>query len=200
MVSRSDTASWTTGSIPARSSVSCDAGLPQRGVADVPAADRRGTGAAHPRPDQRPIAAPDAGRLRDRCDADYVLFADGLTTSLPRPDGVWRRKPGDEEGWQVVIDDTVAASAGLLFHYNPPFADVYMDVHESFRRRVRQLRGAGDQARRLRARPNPSRSLQCRQPRVPPDARARRDAGLWPHPGRRSQSPVVTFVRSVERR
>ena len=66
---------------------------------------------------------------------DHVLFADGLTTSLPRPDGVWRRKPGDEEEWQVVIDDTVAASAGLLFHYNPPFADVYMDVHESFRRR-----------------------------------------------------------------
>ena len=87
---------------------------------------------------------------------------------------MWRRKPGDEEEWQVVIDGTVAASAGLLFHYNPPFADVYMDVHESFRRR-----GFGSSA-------------------VQEIKRVAYELG--PSPAARCQSPGVTFVRAVERR
>jgi GNAT superfamily N-acetyltransferase len=66
---------------------------------------------------------------------ENVLFADALTTSLTCPDGILRRKPGDEEEWQISVADEVAATAGLLFHYNPPFADIYMEVAEPFRRR-----------------------------------------------------------------
>ena len=66
---------------------------------------------------------------------ENLLFADALTTALPCPGGTLQRKPGDEEEWQVIVDGTIAATAGLLFHYNPPFADVYMEVDERFRRR-----------------------------------------------------------------
>jgi GNAT superfamily N-acetyltransferase len=66
---------------------------------------------------------------------ENVLFADALTTDLPCPDGLLRRKPGDDEEWQIVVDDVVAATVGLLFHYNPPYADIYMEVDERFRRR-----------------------------------------------------------------
>ena len=66
---------------------------------------------------------------------ENVLFADALTTTLACPDGSLQRKPGEEEEWHVIVDGEIAATAGLLYHYNPPFADVYMDVTESFRRR-----------------------------------------------------------------
>ena len=66
---------------------------------------------------------------------ENVLFEDALTTTLPCPGGTLQRKEGDEEEWHVVVDGEIAATAGLLYHYNPPFADVYMDVNERFRRR-----------------------------------------------------------------
>jgi GNAT superfamily N-acetyltransferase len=68
-------------------------------------------------------------------EVENVLFADALTTALPCPDGVLQRKPGEEEEWRVVVGDTIAATAGVLFHYNPPYADIYMEVDERFRRR-----------------------------------------------------------------
>ena len=64
-----------------------------------------------------------------------VLFADALTTTLACPGGTLQRKAGDEEEWHIVVAGEIAATAGLLFHYNPPFADVYMDVNERFRQR-----------------------------------------------------------------
>ena len=66
---------------------------------------------------------------------ENVLFGDALTTALACPGGSLQRKTGDEEEWHVVVDGEIAALAGLLFHYNPPFADVYMEVNEPFRRR-----------------------------------------------------------------
>jgi GNAT superfamily N-acetyltransferase len=43
----------------------------------------------------------------------------------------------EERQWRrvVEIDGQVAASGGVLFHYNRPYGDIYMDVEESFRRR-----------------------------------------------------------------
>jgi len=43
------------------------------------------------------------------------------------------RQGGGE--WVVEIDGTVVARGGMLFHYNRPYTDVYMDVDEPFRRR-----------------------------------------------------------------
>ena len=66
---------------------------------------------------------------------ENVLFADGGETRLPTPAGVLERKPGLEEEWRIVHDGQTAAEGGLLFHYNPPYADIYMEVAEAYRRR-----------------------------------------------------------------
>lgn len=34
----------------------------------------------------------------------------------------------------VMVAGQVAATGGVLFHYNPPFADIYIDVAPPFRR------------------------------------------------------------------
>lgn len=65
---------------------------------------------------------------------ENVLFADGLTTTLACPGGALERTPGDEEAWQIVADGQRVAEGGLLFHYNPPYADIYMEVSEAHRR------------------------------------------------------------------
>jgi len=43
----------------------------------------------------------------------------------------------EERQWRRVvdIDGRVAASGGVLFHYNRPYGDIYLDVEEPFRRR-----------------------------------------------------------------
>jgi GNAT superfamily N-acetyltransferase len=77
--------------------------------------------------------------------SDSVLFNDSLTTALS-PNGATFRSatpteasdvPGDQLKWYGVVefDGQVAATGGILFHYNRPYGDIYMDVAESFRRR-----------------------------------------------------------------
>jgi GNAT superfamily N-acetyltransferase len=82
-------------------------------------------------------------------ESNVVLFADALTTNLPAPVGVTFRRAleGDRErvvrdggdpdaGWLLEADDgAIAATGGLLFHYNVPFGDIYMRTGEAFRRR-----------------------------------------------------------------
>lgn len=74
-----------------------------------------------------------------------VLFEDGRTTNL-RVNGAVLRLPSRDESpevpedqlpWHrvVEIEGHVAASGGILFHYNPPYGDVFMEVSEPFRRR-----------------------------------------------------------------
>jgi GNAT superfamily N-acetyltransferase len=78
---------------------------------------------------------------------ERIVFRDGVTTAH-RPNGVTLRRvtPVDEiqraiaerQGggeWVVEIDGTTVGRGGLLFHYNPPYADVYMGVEEPYRRR-----------------------------------------------------------------
>ena len=77
--------------------------------------------------------------------SESILFHDRITTRLVVP-GVTLREPSaleapdtdvEERQWRrvVEIDGHVAASGGVLFHYNRPYGDIYMDVEESFRRR-----------------------------------------------------------------
>jgi len=66
--------------------------------------------------------------------ADNVLFADRFTTSLPRPPGaVARAKDKRNEEWVIEHGGHIAASGGLLFHYNPPYGDIFMDVEQRYR-------------------------------------------------------------------
>lgn len=66
-----------------------------------------------------------------------VIFDDGGGASgLSLAYGTLTRDPaGDGEAWKIEHEGETIATGGLLFHYNPPFADLYMDVVEAHRRR-----------------------------------------------------------------
>src|SRR5262245_43490774 len=76
---------------------------------------------------------------------ESVLFHDQLTTALSPVGALFRGAtaaevadvPGDQLKWYgvVEVEGTVAATGGILFHYNRPYGDIYMDVAEPFRRR-----------------------------------------------------------------
>jgi GNAT superfamily N-acetyltransferase len=80
-------------------------------------------------------------------ESNVVLFHDAITTSLSIPGTVFREAgEADKEriagqgldtdaGWLLEADDAIAATGGLLFHYNVPFGDIYMGVAEPLRRR-----------------------------------------------------------------
>ena len=44
-----------------------------------------------------------------------------------------QRQGGPE--WRLELDGNVAGQGGILFHYNRPYGDIYMEVAEPFRRR-----------------------------------------------------------------
>lgn len=79
---------------------------------------------------------------------ENVLFADGGATGLAAPEGaVFRRKretgeltvfghQHEPEGdWLVEAEGVIVATGGFLMHYNPPYADLYMEVAEAQRGR-----------------------------------------------------------------
>jgi len=78
---------------------------------------------------------------------EKIVFNDQLTTTLPANGATLRRVTSEEEirscleqrqgggEWLLEIEGNVAAKGGLLFHYNWPYGDIYMEVTEAFRRR-----------------------------------------------------------------
>lgn len=77
--------------------------------------------------------------------SESILFHDKLATSL-RPPGATFREPTASEApdvpelhlkWcgVVEVEGKVAGSGGILFHYNRPYGDIYMEVAEPFRGR-----------------------------------------------------------------
>jgi GNAT superfamily N-acetyltransferase len=77
--------------------------------------------------------------------ANVVLFADHAVTHHAVPDAVVRPRRDDDRPFEhtaeplgdyvVEFEGEIVASAGFLTHYNPPFADLYMEVREDRRRR-----------------------------------------------------------------
>jgi GNAT superfamily N-acetyltransferase len=79
--------------------------------------------------------------------SEAILFGDAFTTHLTCPTGLLRRvteadkerlfehksEPGGD--WMIESDGVAVATGGALFHYNPPYGDIYMEVHEAYRRR-----------------------------------------------------------------
>jgi GNAT superfamily N-acetyltransferase len=76
--------------------------------------------------------------------AESVLFKDEVTTSFVPP-GATFRTATEADGldispkqipWHGVVEleGKVAATGGILFHYNRPYGDIFMDVREEFRR------------------------------------------------------------------
>jgi GNAT superfamily N-acetyltransferase len=78
---------------------------------------------------------------------DTILFEDAFTSRLTCPTGSFRQvteadkerlfehkqEPGGD--WMIESEGVPVATGGLLFHYNPPYGDIYMEVQESHRRR-----------------------------------------------------------------
>ena len=78
---------------------------------------------------------------------ERVVFRDYATTARRLPGASLRcvtpaediqtaiaiRQGGGE--WLLEVNGTVVGKGGILFHYNPPYGDVYMEVNEEFRRR-----------------------------------------------------------------
>jgi GNAT superfamily N-acetyltransferase len=80
--------------------------------------------------------------------SESILFHDKMTTSHlpPRGSVVRRATPDDavqissqnldeDAEWLLEVDGTIAATGGILFHYNRPYGDIYMAVAEPFRKR-----------------------------------------------------------------
>jgi hypothetical protein len=79
--------------------------------------------------------------------SDTILFADAGVTALEIP-GVkvrpvnridrlrmFRHTVEPIGDWGLELDSKIVATGGLMFHYNPPYGDIYMEVAEPFRRR-----------------------------------------------------------------
>jgi GNAT superfamily N-acetyltransferase len=77
--------------------------------------------------------------------SESILFHDKHVTSLALVGARYRQAtasetpddPPAERKWRGVIEvaGQAAASGGVLFHYNRPYGDIYMEVAEPFRRR-----------------------------------------------------------------
>ncbi len=77
--------------------------------------------------------------------SERILYHDKFTTALAPAGAVFRRAVAADnlqipEGQLfshgvVEVDGVVAAKGGILFHYNRPYGDIYMEVAGPFRRR-----------------------------------------------------------------
>jgi GNAT superfamily N-acetyltransferase len=79
--------------------------------------------------------------------SEKIVFQDGITTRLPANGATLRcltddaeikscleRRQGGGE-WVLELNGGVVGKGGILFHYNRPYGDLYMEVTEAFRRR-----------------------------------------------------------------
>jgi GNAT superfamily N-acetyltransferase len=83
------------------------------------------------------------------CDvvSESVVFRDEFTTSLPGQGATMKRVTSEKESrlcfearrgnseWQIVLEEKVVGTGGLMFHYNHPYCDVYMEIAETHRGR-----------------------------------------------------------------
>jgi GNAT superfamily N-acetyltransferase len=78
--------------------------------------------------------------------SEAIVFRDGVMTALAANGAILQQMTPDEEAraaiarrqggteWQLHVDGEPVATGGILFHYNEPYGDIYMDVAEPFRR------------------------------------------------------------------
>jgi Acetyltransferase (GNAT) family len=79
--------------------------------------------------------------------SEKIVFRDDRLTTLPSHGTVLKRVNSEVESracfdrrqggseWALELGGQVAATGGILFHYNMPYCDVYMEVAEPLRRR-----------------------------------------------------------------
>ena len=63
---------------------------------------------------------------------ENLLFGEGVESPLIRPDLIFRPRSAEDAGpegeWVVERRGAVVGVGGFLTHYNPPYADLYMEV------------------------------------------------------------------------
>jgi GNAT superfamily N-acetyltransferase len=79
--------------------------------------------------------------------SEKIIFADGVTTTLQASNVLLRTTTSEEQvrtaiehrqggcEWILEIEGDKVATGGILFHYNRPYGDIYMEVAEPFRKR-----------------------------------------------------------------
>jgi GNAT superfamily N-acetyltransferase len=79
--------------------------------------------------------------------SEKIVFHDGVTTALAPNGAILQQVTPDEETqaaiaqrqggteWRLQLGGEAVATGGILFHYNEPYGDIYMEVAEPFRRR-----------------------------------------------------------------
>jgi GNAT superfamily N-acetyltransferase len=79
--------------------------------------------------------------------SEKIVFHDKLTTTLPANGAILRRAtPADADrifehhdepvgDWLLELESSIVATGGILFHYNPPYGDIYLEVAPQYRRR-----------------------------------------------------------------
>jgi len=79
--------------------------------------------------------------------AEAILFKDAFQTSYAPAGAAFRameaedmetlrqRDLDDGPGWLVTLHGEIAGTGGVLYHYNPPYGDIYMKIAEPFRQK-----------------------------------------------------------------
>lgn len=73
--------------------------------------------------------------------AEAILFEDDFQSDLFIPGVIFRREAGaitneyEAGGYFLDLNGEIVASGGLMLNYNKPYADIYMEVKEPFRRK-----------------------------------------------------------------
>jgi ribosomal protein S18 acetylase RimI-like enzyme len=79
--------------------------------------------------------------------SEKIVFRDELTTSLAAQGAALKRVTSEKESvccfqeragkseWTLELNAKAVGSGALLFHYNYPYCDVAMEIHEEYRRR-----------------------------------------------------------------
>ena len=79
--------------------------------------------------------------------SESIVFHDKVITSLTAKDAILKPVSSDAEThaaiderqggpqWTLQLDGQTVGKGGILFHYNVPYGDIYMEIAEPFRRR-----------------------------------------------------------------
>jgi len=79
--------------------------------------------------------------------SEKIVFQDKITTTLESPGAVLRPQTSNDEmqtrieqrqgggEWLLEVSGKVVGKGGILFHYNLPYGDIYMEIEEPFRRK-----------------------------------------------------------------
>ena len=67
--------------------------------------------------------------------SEKIVFEDRATTFHRAAGAILRSRGGEEADWVLEVNGSIAAKGGILYHYNRPYGDIYMEVEEPLRRR-----------------------------------------------------------------